>query len=1137
MEVTGLAVGVAGLAGLFSVCLDSLSRFQTYRESNSEAHVLDTRFRAARARFEQWGVSVGISDGRLQPDHHHGLDNKETANLIADILQIIAKTICDDSISQRNRTGTRLQAGQMGGPIQSRSRRLKWALGGKESRNEQVYIFEKLVQQLYNLIPPEGETQTYEALESTESIQNILQMLAKIEQGIKSTNDDAFECIRRTWEHNSSEIAPRKVLLEMLKEIVIAVPGCVFIADGLDECSQLGNGDASVARFLRDIMGAVVGTEVRLLLVSRDEPEIREALEEHRETVSKYRIGTNDVQADTAAFSQSVVDRKLRGKSKDLRLAISKSMADKCEGQFLWLKLQEQCLRNTMSKKRLQEVVENTPSGLDGLYDQNWRRIMNMSDQDRDRTLALLRWTAFTFAPLNIYAVVQAVLIDQFGELDPDECPENVDDEYITGEILGLCGPLVEFHDAVECSSPEFGTLHIPHFSVRQYLVTHIPAPLWMQPKDITHMKREMVHHTAIARSCIQYLSLPQVWEEYGDLELYPKSFLLYAAFAWTQHAKLGFMDSSLRDLSKTFLKGNNICYRSFINYLVKFEGLKPDPKSFFQPQLRPLEMLLYGGWIEMADHLFDDTEVNEIGALGRTPIFSACLSNSAELVKKLLQRGADMSITDSDGWTCLHEATIRGFEDIVRILVESNVDLSTQDKNGFTALHFVARRGDIKCYQYLLEQGADASIRDMKGANVIHHTCLFDGHAEILRFILQNGPESLATDDGYTLGSPLMLITHHGDIEMAKVLFEFGAAHSLFIPSSYGDLPLHRAAWRGHTELVELFLKHGAESTLLIQNRDGKTALSLACPRTGRDKLISLLLRPGVERSILMQDKYGDTPLHVASLHGFASYVELILQYSQPVHQRLLEIQNKNLETPLLIAAERGYLDVVKALLSHDAESSIHLLDLDNNSPLCVASARGFSEIVKELLSHGAASTITTLNSDGETALHAVATGDHVEVLKFLLEVPGVPVNQKNLYGFSPLFIASRNGYLSMVELLLSVDLVDKDTENWLGLSPLFAAVANGHLEVTKLLLSKGCHIQNQVSIGGDLNWWAQRANKPDLLQLLEQHQALAGAASASCGPLPSLYTELEPLSRDAETVDFRPGGHCATILTSMFA
>jgi len=187
MEVTGLAVGVVGLAGLFSACMESLSRFQTYREANSETHVLDTRFRAARARFEQWGVSVGISNGRLQPDHHRQLDNKETANLIEDILEIIAKTICDEPILQRTRLDHRIHAAQLRGPTQSRSKRLRWALGGKESRTEQINVFENLVQQLYNLIQPEDKTPNYKGLESAVWIESIRQMLTKVEESIECT--------------------------------------------------------------------------------------------------------------------------------------------------------------------------------------------------------------------------------------------------------------------------------------------------------------------------------------------------------------------------------------------------------------------------------------------------------------------------------------------------------------------------------------------------------------------------------------------------------------------------------------------------------------------------------------------------------------------------------------------------------------------------------------------------------------------------------------------------------------------------------------------------------------------------------------------------------------------------------------
>ncbi|KAJ4106218.1 hypothetical protein NW761_000086 [Fusarium oxysporum] len=217
--------------------------------------------------------------------------------------------------------------------------------------------------------------------------------------------------------------------------------------------------------------------------------------------------------------------------------------------------------------------------------------------------------------------------------------------------------------------------------------------------------------------------------------------------------------------------------------------------------------------------------------------------------------------------------------------------------------------------------------------------------------------------------------------------------------------------------------------------------------------------------------------------------------------------MRNRNLETPLFVASYNGHTEVVKTLLEHGAETTLHVLNSHNISPLWAASFNGSSEIVKELLYHGAGKTITTAGLGGETPLHAATTENHAEVLKLLLEVPAVPINQKTTYGFTALFIASRNGYHGMVELLLSADSIDLDSESWLGLSPLFTAVANGHLEVAKLLLSKGAHLQP----------W----------------EALIGTASGSCSPLPGPFTNLEPLSRDAETLDCTLGAFWCYVCT----
>lgn len=61
--------------------------------------------------------------------------------------------------------------------------------------------------------------------------------------------------------------------------------------------------------------------------------------------------------------------------SDDIRSTLSKAMTDECEGQFLWLKMQEKSLRKGINKKQLQHTIKETPAGLDQLYDRSWQRI------------------------------------------------------------------------------------------------------------------------------------------------------------------------------------------------------------------------------------------------------------------------------------------------------------------------------------------------------------------------------------------------------------------------------------------------------------------------------------------------------------------------------------------------------------------------------------------------------------------------------------------------------------------------------------------------------------------------------------------------------------------------------------------
>ncbi|KAI3579756.1 prion-inhibition and propagation, helo domain-containing protein, partial [Fusarium oxysporum f. sp. albedinis] len=89
METAGLVIGVAGLLGLFTSCLEAINIVQSYHTSQTDSHTLNTRFKVAKTLFEQWGLRVGIEQGRLLPHHHSGLDDENTSVRVMELLHII----------------------------------------------------------------------------------------------------------------------------------------------------------------------------------------------------------------------------------------------------------------------------------------------------------------------------------------------------------------------------------------------------------------------------------------------------------------------------------------------------------------------------------------------------------------------------------------------------------------------------------------------------------------------------------------------------------------------------------------------------------------------------------------------------------------------------------------------------------------------------------------------------------------------------------------------------------------------------------------------------------------------------------------------------------------------------------------
>lgn len=129
-----------------------------------------------------------------------------------------------------------------------------------------------------------------------------------------------------------------------------------------------------------------------------------------------------------------------------------------------------------------------------------------------------------------------------------------------------------------------------------------------------------------------------------------------------------------------------------------------------------PLMEAARRGWKEGVDALiaakakFDITD--ETGA---TALQLAVRASHLPVVELMLKRGADPNPARALGatLTCLHEAASM---EIVRMLVEAGAQVDAPDRQGLTPLHYHARAGRVELVDYLLTLGADPNAPDKTG-------------------------------------------------------------------------------------------------------------------------------------------------------------------------------------------------------------------------------------------------------------------------------------------------------------------------------------------------------------------------------------------------------------------------------------
>ena len=112
----------------------------------------------------------------------------------------------------------------------------------------------------------------------------------------------------------------------------------------------------------------------------------------------------------------------------------------------------------------------------------------------------------------------------------------------------------------------------------------------------------------------------------------------------------------------------------------------------------------------EIIQTINDLTDINMVGRDGRTLLIHAACYNQIPIAQHLLNNNADSSKHDDLGFTALHAAVENHHYDMIKLLLEAGANVNAVDNFGNTPLQRASHQ-KTEIIQLLLSGGADPSI------------------------------------------------------------------------------------------------------------------------------------------------------------------------------------------------------------------------------------------------------------------------------------------------------------------------------------------------------------------------------------------------------------------------------------------
>jgi ankyrin repeat protein len=907
-----------------------------------------------------------------------------------------------------------------------------------------------------------------------------LTQLLEQDEGILPAMDDVYRL--REQEQTLTYLG----LWELFCAVGMAVEGCTFVIDGFDECIDINTGVGYHRNdprnyFLRDLLKNLSRTKSRVLIVSRDVPDISEYLGResiHDPSIQRFEYGitAKDTTADVKSFSEFVVNSKLAKKKEELRQEIANQAAERSEGMFLWIKLLEREISPGQNAKQLSKTVREMPSGISEAYSRELEKISQQPQSQRAQAVMILRWTLFSVRPLKVKELVEALAVseDELEGYPEDDLPDSwlesfVDEDYVKEMILSPCGSLLQLRSNTADLPLADHTVHFVHFSVKEYLCNLSTATSpnnWVTELGLADVAVEEIR---LSKICLRYLTLDTFEDVPQDTSIYP--FLSYASWAWYFH--------SFHNKPKPSQEVMNQALKAF------------DPATSSWKIWTPVMEAELTEWSgddmnfdatsesdttsesDATSEISSDSNETASSSMLQNPIYYAALLGLTDIVQWLEDKGLDCNCAGGYFGFPLQAAVARNHEDVVKHLLDRKVDVLQEGGEFGSAIIAAAEMASPAIMKLLLAAKADATVKDGYGWTPLHFAAR-RGNTAIVELLLEGGADINAmTHQSQTATSIACGLNQK---EVVSVLVKNNA--NLDVADS--PHPLQEAIRCDDEDIVGILLDNGCNPNTIFQNGFSALHLSIRSP-----KLVKELLIKGADPNLV--DRIEWAPLEAAAATGTIEVVQKLIDSGATVSGT-----SDSKYTPLQVAIANDQLPAVKLLHKHGAD--VNQTKALGITALIFAVGKNSQESVDLLLNLGA--KMQCLEESSQQSLFDIAIrDDHLDLVEFLVqrgcfqtttdtpEISGVNHSKESL-----VMLAYMGDIKGIENKILSLDSPLPVSD--LG-EALHAASAMGHLSVVQFLLRKGARVNKRDDTGRTALHYAAKYLREDVADFLVESGA----------------------------------------------